>query len=278
MKPQKTKQNLPQIPVVYAPADNIVMRVIPELAAEIGFNESIVFLQIAFWIKQSKTFVDGRYWTYQSLRDMQKKAFSFWSIMTTKRAVDSLSKQGLLIIDNHNKRKGDDTQWFSLHVENISHLTSVVIVMETIEGGVSKSDRVYQDVTATDQNVTTLPENTIDNTDKKNLAPKGERKPNPIFDAVAKHLFDIADTSNVNGKGGRIGKVASVVKSVLSSQSVDEARVDELLKRFADSYRDRQLNPPTGDVLDARLTAFIQNTRQDAQPKKPTWSSGEEYL
>lgn len=120
-----------------------------------------------------------------------------------------------------------------------------------------------------------IPKNTSNNT---NQDTKVGRKSNPIFDAVAKHLFDIADTSNVNGKGGRIGKVASVVKSVLSSQSVDEARVDELLKRFADSYRDRQLNPPTGDVLDARLTAFIQNTRQDAQPKKPTWSSGEEYL
>ena len=55
-------------------------RINPALAKEIGLNESLILLQIEFWISISNNEREGKRWTYQSVRDMQEKSFSFWKI------------------------------------------------------------------------------------------------------------------------------------------------------------------------------------------------------
>jgi DnaD/phage-associated family protein len=101
-------------------------RLSPELATEIGLNESIILLQIEFWISISDHFIDGKYWTYQSIRDIQK-TFSFWSHETINRAINSLIKLELLDSGNYNQNRYDKTRWFSLNEEGISKLKSISI-------------------------------------------------------------------------------------------------------------------------------------------------------
>ncbi len=64
--------------------DSIITRIMPSLAQEIGLNECIVLLQICFWIQITNHYRDGQYWTYQSVRDMQEKAFPYWSLSVTR--------------------------------------------------------------------------------------------------------------------------------------------------------------------------------------------------
>ncbi len=155
----------------------IILRVLPELAQEIGLNASLVLLQLAFWIRIGKHEHDGRYWTFQSVRDMQKKAFPFWSHMTIQRAVERLVKKKLIVTrDDLNRLKQDNTRWFALNPEGFEKLQSVSLAELTPRRPIQRApdeDAVYQnvtapyqDVTAPYQDVTTLPEITPETTQR----------------------------------------------------------------------------------------------------------------
>src|SRR5690606_3268645 len=172
-------------------ADPTVTRIIPELAVEIGLNESIMLLQMAFWLKLSNHEHDGEIWTYQSLRDMRREAFPYWSVATIMRTVDALVDELHLLKsrDDLNKRKGDKTRWYTYNAEGIMRLQSVRLV--EVEPRVSKRNSLFQNETGVFQNETTLPETT---TREKDIAPKGagisaKRTPatvmNPMKDAIA---------------------------------------------------------------------------------------------
>lgn len=137
-------------------------RINPALAKEIGLNESLILLQIEFWISISKNFYDGRYWTYQSVRDMKEKTFPFWSIATINRAVNKLIDEKYLIEGNYNKKKYDKTRWFALNPTKINELKSISMGDET---GVFQNDtRSNQNDTRSNQNETTIPEITTETT------------------------------------------------------------------------------------------------------------------
>ena len=101
------------------------LRISPALAQEIGFNESIVLLQLEFLITISKTKeIDGNIWTYQSLADLKENYFPFWSLSTINRIVRKLERGGYINIGNYNKLGYDRTQWYSLNEEGIAKLNS----------------------------------------------------------------------------------------------------------------------------------------------------------
>lgn len=169
-------EKLPLKPSIYTAGNPTVLRIFPELAEEIGLSESIVFMQIAFWIAGTNNLEDGRWWTYQSLADMQEKAFKFWDRSTIARIINRLAERGLIIVGNYNPRKADQTQWFSLHIENVQALKSIVLMLDEVEPvAVAKRNRSVAKRNSKLQNATTLPENTIDNTEN-NSTPNGDGK------------------------------------------------------------------------------------------------------
>jgi hypothetical protein len=162
---------------------------VPELAVEIGLNESIMLLQIAFWINQANNLRDGRWWTYQSVRDMQQKAFPYWSIATINRAATALEAAGFIVVGNYNSAKFDRTRWFALNTENIANLTSVRLVFQN-------DTRITQDDTRTAQNDTTIPETTTETTTE------GEKKlalpaPNPTPAEVDTAIYGTSEEAPI---------------------------------------------------------------------------------
>ena len=176
-----------------------VERLVPELATAIGLNESIMLLQLDFWIGQSDNYRDGSWWTYQSTREMQAKAFPYWGIGTIQRTVVSLEKQELVITGNYNKRPHDNTRWFALNPVGMKALSkkcpSVQFFVPEPEAEKVESDytqgleqgrngvgttrsKMEQPVPEWNdpfQNGTTLPETPTENTQKeepKDSAPK----------------------------------------------------------------------------------------------------------
>jgi hypothetical protein len=128
----------------------VAPRLNPALAAEIGLNESIILLQMEYWIATSDNVYDNRKWTYQSVRDMQDKIFGFWSISTINRAIKTLIDEDYIIEGNYNKMKFDKTRWFALNYDRLSTLKSITVV------GVDT--RANQNEPRTSQNETTIPE------------------------------------------------------------------------------------------------------------------------
>lgn len=204
----------PQKWLIHELSKSTVTRILPELAIEIGLNESIVLMQISFWLSTCNNLQDGKYWTYQTLREMKEKAFPYWSIETIRRTLQSLESQGYIHIANYNQRKGDRTQWFALDPERLSTLKSIVVLPVDTITLVSKRDKLSQNETPTQQNVTTLPETT---TDKESFPAKAEnvsqtksvkskRPPDPLYDAIAK-------VWGINA-GGWVGNLKSMMLGV----------------------------------------------------------------
>jgi hypothetical protein len=107
----------------FEPNNSAAPRLWPDLAKEIGLNESILLLQLEYWIRISTTDErEGRRWTYQSTRDIQA-FFPFWSVATIQRAIQSLVKKKLIHVGNFNKYKYDKTRWFAINEDVVKRLT-----------------------------------------------------------------------------------------------------------------------------------------------------------
>lgn len=113
----------------YTRDDHVIRRIHVNLATEIGLNESIVLMQIDHLInvEGNDKYYDCRYWTYDSLEDVKKKHFPFWSESTLKRAITNLVDLDLLIKGNYNKLKFDKTIWYTVNYEKATELKSVLV-------------------------------------------------------------------------------------------------------------------------------------------------------
>ncbi len=159
-------------------------RLNPALACEIGLNESLLLLQIEFFISVCGIEKDGQKWIFNSTRDMQSKWFPFWSHHTINRALKSLESSGYIETTTHyNKVKYDKTRWFALNFDGLSNLNSIAIKVSN-DGGETRST---QNETGSEQNETTIQE-TLKRDSKTNvlnhettpaapLDPKQEQKP-----------------------------------------------------------------------------------------------------
>jgi len=111
---------------IFVPNNPVSPRLCPELAAEIGLNESILLLQIEYWIVTNGQERDGRVWTYRSLADI-RDTFPFWSRATVARIVQSLKEQGLIDLGNYNQHEYDRTYWYTISIDACRKLRSVQV-------------------------------------------------------------------------------------------------------------------------------------------------------
>ncbi|HEY6329748.1 MAG TPA: hypothetical protein VI756_10455 [Blastocatellia bacterium] len=121
-------------------------RLCPELAAEIGLNDSILLLQFEFWTAVYGLEREGRLWVRKSVRDIHED-FPFWGHATVVRILASLEEQKLLVSSAaFNDRPDDKTKWYSINLDECAKLSSI-----TIEGS-KASKRVVQNGPASYQN------------------------------------------------------------------------------------------------------------------------------
>lgn len=103
----------------------VVNRVLAKL---IGLNEAIVLQQIHYWLQNNKSkksnFIDGRFWTYNSIQKWHEDEFNFWSYDTVKRAFAKLEDKKILISGNYNTEKRDKTKWYSIDYDLLELLVS----------------------------------------------------------------------------------------------------------------------------------------------------------
>jgi hypothetical protein len=116
------------------------MRISAELAAEIGLPESLILLQLEFLISIANNERDGRYWTYQTLSDLQERYFKFWSISTLSRAIKRLVELDLLIVGNFNRVGFDRTQWFAINEAGVERLSSIGLATSNLQNAKREAD------------------------------------------------------------------------------------------------------------------------------------------
>jgi hypothetical protein len=101
------------------------LQVLPSLAVAIGINEAIVLQQIHYWLeinrKADKHFIDGRYWTYNTMEEWQKQ-FPWLSLSTLKRVVGNLEKLSLLPSAKFNAKDWNHTKWYTIDYDALRKL------------------------------------------------------------------------------------------------------------------------------------------------------------
>ncbi len=205
-------------------------RINPALACEIGLNESIILLQIEFWIATRGISKDGQVWAYMSTRNMKDAIFPFWSHNTINRAIKSLENAGYITIETkYNQLNYDKTRWFALNFDALSELDSICVKASN-----SGSDtRSSQNDTAPSQNDTTIQKSTKNkNNSVPESKPPPESKPEkkePVAAAVSKSkdsktidtLFDLIPDQNQ--KPSIKAVISKSIKSGHTEQSIKEA-------------------------------------------------------
>lgn len=102
--------------------DDQPLQVLPSLAKAIGLNEAIFLQQLHYFLRISKNRADGRSWVYNTIKDWQAE-FSFWSLKTVQRTIESLESMGLVLsTDKFNKIKMDKTKWYSIDYDKLSEI------------------------------------------------------------------------------------------------------------------------------------------------------------
>ena len=260
-------------------------RINPALAKEIGLNESLILLQIEFWISISNNERDGKRWTYQSVRDMQEKSFSFWSISTINRAVNKLIDEGYIIEGNFNKMKYDKTRWFALNFETLNELESISINGD--DTGVFHNDtRSNQNGTRSNQNDTTIPEITTEITTEKDNSP-AKAEPSIPYKKIIGYLNEKADRkfSHVAKSNKDLIKARWNGLKKLDSKANDnelyQAFVTVIDNKVADAhdpnhfFKEEYLQPSTL-FRESNFDKYLnQPSRQKPQVTKP---SGNNYI
>ncbi|MBL4653786.1 MAG: type IV secretion system DNA-binding domain-containing protein [Flavobacteriales bacterium] len=105
--------------------DESPLLVLPSLASKIGLNEAIALQQIHYWLNPNinKNYKEGKYWIYNTYEEWQKQ-FSFWSVRTIRRILESLDSKGLLISKTLNFNNFDKTKWYTIDYSKLEGLST----------------------------------------------------------------------------------------------------------------------------------------------------------
>lgn len=97
-----------------------------EIENEIGLNGAVILQKLHFWLeknkKEQRNYIDGKFWTYNSIRAWQEDYFYYLSFSTVKRAFAKLEKAEYIISANFNKDTRDRTKWYTINYDKLNIL------------------------------------------------------------------------------------------------------------------------------------------------------------
>lgn len=105
--------------------------ILPSLAVALGdLDEAAILQQIHYWTQKNMNVVDGYSWVYNSMDEWQKQ-FPWLSKRSLDRKFKKLKEKNLLVIENHNKKKFDKTNWYRINYEELNKLSNVMPEVST---------------------------------------------------------------------------------------------------------------------------------------------------
>lgn len=120
------------------------LMVLPRLAQAIGLHEAIFLQQLHYWLNGSKKLeVDGHKWIYNTMKQWSEQ-FPYCSERTLARVISSLTKRGLLLTANYNRRGGDQTKWYTIDYEALNQLELPELSPKRIPGNSSSGQNPAQ--------------------------------------------------------------------------------------------------------------------------------------
>jgi DNA-binding PadR family transcriptional regulator len=121
-----------------------------EIAAEYGINAAILLQNLDFWIAKNKAnkenYIDGRYWTYNSIK-AYKELFPYMSERQISKALKKLADEGLIVTGNYNNSAYNHTTWYAITEKGKSILQKCKIEAAKMSNRNSKNVKsIYTDI------------------------------------------------------------------------------------------------------------------------------------
>ena len=87
------------------------------VAKACGVNAALILFHFRFWIKRNeecgRNFRDGRYWTYQSVKELCGK-FDYLTPKQSRTAIKRLENGGYILKSKYNKSRYNHTTWYAI--------------------------------------------------------------------------------------------------------------------------------------------------------------------
>lgn len=122
-------------PRLFLPNNPLAPQLCPDLAEEIGLNESVLLLQWEFWMRTDGIERDGYLWLQRSVREI-KQTFVFWGIGTIHRTIKSLESKGYLVSAESDDQTGQSAPLFRFDFDRLTQLKTIKVVFQDGTGGV----------------------------------------------------------------------------------------------------------------------------------------------
>lgn len=104
----------------------------PELAKEIGLNESILLLQWEYWMRAEAEERDGELWLRKTEREVQQ-FFPFWGTGSIHRILQSLVSKGYMVAGSFDTGPGRGAQWLRFDWDKVRTLKSIRVDCSNLE-------------------------------------------------------------------------------------------------------------------------------------------------
>ena len=109
----------------FLPNNPLAPRIAPEVAKEIGLNESLVLLQLEYWITTDGEYrEDGFWWLRKTVREIQQ-TFVFWGTGTVSRTLTSLATSGYIVYGDFDDGPGKGATWIRFNMERIATIKTI---------------------------------------------------------------------------------------------------------------------------------------------------------
>ncbi|HEY6612726.1 MAG TPA: hypothetical protein VIZ86_16550 [Pseudomonas sp.] len=93
----------------------------PQLAVAVGLNEAIILQQMHYWLKKTKTIVDGKPWIYNT-HDEWAIQFPFWQPESIRKIIARLRKNELIEIRKLAPSAWDKTNYYTIQYDTLEGL------------------------------------------------------------------------------------------------------------------------------------------------------------
>lgn len=113
-----------------------------QLAVDFDIEIAVFIENLAYWLRlnaikdkiEQRNFREGRFWSYNSYTELSK-LFPCWTVKIIRTVVARCIKNDLILVDTFNKKKYDQTHWYTLSDKAISYLpaTEKALLASSVE-------------------------------------------------------------------------------------------------------------------------------------------------
>jgi hypothetical protein len=229
------------------------IQVIPSLATAVGLNEAIILQQLHYWLIKNEHVIDGVSWDYNSYEEWHAQ-FPWWSAVTIRRTITSLERRGYLRSGNFNRKKSDQTKWYTIVYEQLAKTPKPGDQFDHL-GRARRSPGASNLSTSLKDPETTA--ETPTETSYKRARTRAHKRQKPI----EKNQESASDT-RAHAAGGR-----AATGYYLASTGSEDALTTLVLARYYDVYARtrKKVHPPLKVEQLARIYAVLAEAWQHYQ-------------